>query len=115
MLGETFWDILKFASISILIVWIGGFVILKQDAIKELSATQTEQYCTIEDKYTRTAIIGKVSTTRHYIDVYVTDAKEIADTITIPGSLYDELEIGNEIKCVLFYNDKELIKIEVTE
>lgn len=74
-----------------------------------------EQYCVVEEKYTTSHFVGKVHTVRHCIDVYVSDAEELKDTITIPSSFYNEIEPGMEIKCIVTYTEDELVNIELAD
>lgn len=79
------------------------------------SVEEVEQYCYVEDKHTEHYLIGKVPITTHYIDVHVSDAEELKYSITVSGDFYDEVEIGSEIKCILYYTDEKLVKIEIAE
>lgn len=101
------------AFLILLIAIIGAsvFVTIKD----EMTSNQTEQYCVIDDKYSKRTIVGTASTKKYCIDVHVTDNEELTDTITVPYELYEAVEVGDEVKCVLFYTDDKLVKIEVSD
>lgn len=109
-------NIIKETAVFLVVVLLLSVVILGGiQTLEEIGTEQVEQFCYVEDKHTDRRLIGKVFTTRHYIDVLVSDAEELRDSITVTGAFYSKVEVGDEIKCVLFYKNGKLLKIEIAE
>lgn len=101
--------------INLILVVVGVLIIgnaIKNAQIPEKETISMEQYCVVEDKYTKTVMIGKTPSVKHCIAVYVTDSVDLKDTIVVPNSIYNEIEVGMEIKCVITYTEDELVNIE---
>lgn len=81
--------------------------------IEKANSKQVEQYCVVEDKYTKSVLIGKVVTRRYVLDVSVIDAEELKDSVMVSSDVYNQIEKGTEIKCILYYTNDKLVDIEV--
>ena len=105
----------RVVNLLISLILLGGILLFGCSYLEQMNSEQVEQFCYVEDKYTDSHLIGKVFTTRHCIDVHVSDAEELKDSITVTGDFYSKVEVGDEIKCVLFYKNGKLLKIELAE
>lgn len=77
---------------------------------------ETEVVCVVENKSTHVVMAGKAAIRKYTIDVRVLDAdKTMEDTIYISSTMYDIIQIGDEVKCILYYTEDEMQKIELIE
>lgn len=84
-----------------------------EDEYLKKTTSQIETYCTVTDKEKHSVYTGKVMVHRYTLDLLISDAdREEKDTVTVTAAIYNDVEIGDEIKCIVFYKDEKLIKIE---
>ena len=83
--------------------------------IKERKATSIEQYCVVQNKYRTTGLGRGACTTNCYLDVYIKSTDEIHKGVRVSRSIYNGIEIGNEVKGLVYYYGDEFLKIEIIE
>ena len=85
-----------------------AFKIYYDEEAEMKNSTKTSAYVEVVDKNSYPTLIGKVTVTKYRIVVDVGGEKY---QITVPTSLYHNVEIGNEIEVTIFYKDDKIVRV----
>lgn len=92
------------------------FVGMVENRYEKLTTQQIEIICTVVDKDKHSIYTGNAMISRYTLELLVSDAdEEVTYTATVTGAAYNDVQIGDEIKCIAFYKDGKMIKIELAE
>ena len=112
MFAEKILSILKNIVSFIIVVIVG---LCAYSALEDAeSQKQEEVVCIIENKDTYLISTGKITIRKYKFEVKVCDTEnELRDTITVSGTIYSEHDVGDEINCIMYYDETGMKKIEL--
>ena len=99
--------------------YIGGFIaicvvcLLVSVGINTIISVTTDKeecYCEVLDKNTRVISTGKSVIYKYEVCVKYDDDSQ---NVTVPVSIYNDVEIGNDIKCLAYTKKGRLVKIDI--
>ena len=101
-------------GILIFVAVVLGFIYYHENEGK-IDAKSEEVYCTVDDKDTYMIIAGKTPIRKHKLYLSPEGDDRQSYEATVSSSLYDDVEIGDSVKCIIFYKDNGISAIEVVE
>lgn len=98
--------------ICMFLIIISSFVL---DSTQKQNSDITTGSYIVEDKILDRSYVGGVIIEKHYFDICDADDMEHKKRILIPEEIYDKTEIWDIVKLKFYYQDSELIDVEVLE